>query len=94
METATAPLQTEKDCATALPRSFPPRFDLNGIPGFYFRDGSWRLCAYSGLLIPVRDADGRMQGIQIRRDSADRMKYVWLSGAAGLAAHLREVGFM
>ena len=35
------------------------RFDLNGIPGFYFRDGSWRLCAYSGLLIPVRDADGR-----------------------------------
>ena len=57
------------------------RFDLNGIPGFYFRDGSWRLCAYSGLLIPVRDADGRMQGIQIRRDSAERMKYVWLSGA-------------
>ena len=56
-------------------------FDLNGVPGFYFQNGAWRLCAYSGLLIPVRDTDGRIQGIQIRRDSAERMKYVWLSGA-------------
>ena len=44
--------------------------------------------AYSaGIMLAPRfsgtgyNADGRMQGIQIRRDSAERMKYVWLSGA-------------
>lgn len=45
-------------------------FDLNGIPGFYYADGAWRMCAYSGLLVPVRAADGCVQGIQIRRDDA------------------------
>ena len=39
------------------------------------------MCAYSGLLVPVRAADGRIQGVQIRRDNADRMKYAWMSSA-------------
>ena len=57
------------------------RFDLNGIPGFFYSQGAWRMCAYSGLLVPVRAADGRIQGIQIRRDNAERMKYAWMSSA-------------
>ena len=57
------------------------RFDLNGIPGFFYAQSAWRMCAYSGLLVPVRAADGRIQGVQIRRDNADRMKYAWMSSA-------------
>lgn len=57
------------------------RFDLNGIPGFFYAQSAWRMCAYSGLLVPVRAADGRIQGIQIRRDNAGRMKYAWMSSA-------------
>ena len=57
------------------------RFDLNGIPGFFYAQGTWRMCAYSGLLVPVRAADGCVQGIQIRRDEAAHMKYAWMSSA-------------
>ena len=56
-------------------------FDLNGIPGFFYSQSAWRMCAYSGLLVPVRAMDGRIQGIQIRRDNADRMKYAWMSSS-------------
>ena len=31
--------------------------------------------------MPVRAADGRVQGIQIRRDDAEHMKYAWMSSA-------------
>ena len=41
--------------------------------------GAWRLCSYSGLLIPIRDATGQIQGLQIRRENTARMKYVWFS---------------
>lgn len=57
------------------------RFDLNGIPGFFYSQDAWRLCAYSGLLVPVRAADGRVQGIQIRRDDTAHIKYAWMSSA-------------
>ena len=57
------------------------RFDLNGIPGLFYAQGTWRMCAYSGLLVPVRAADGCVQGIQIRRDEAAHMKYAWMSSA-------------
>ena len=57
------------------------RFDLCGVPGFFYDKGAWRTCAYSGLLIPVCATDGRIQGIQIRRDNAERMRYVWMSSA-------------
>lgn len=57
------------------------RFDLNGISGFFYSQSAWRMCAYSGLLVPVRAADGRIQGVQIRRDNAGRMKYAWMSSA-------------
>ena len=74
-------LENEKELRDKIAAQLSPRYDLNNVPGFYFRDGSWRFCAYSGLLIPIRNASGQIQGIQIRRENINRMKYVWLSSA-------------
>lgn len=54
---------------------------LSGVPGFYREeDGSWSLVhEYRGILIPVRDANGRIQGLQIRRDNVTRRKFRWVS---------------
>lgn len=46
------------------------RFDLHGMPGFYRADGRWKAVGQkSGILIPVRNKDGLIQGLQIRFDS-------------------------
>lgn len=58
--------------------------DVAGTPGM-FRKGeagrSWWTCAGSpGLLIPVRDLDGRIAAMQIRRDDpGGGPRYVWFS---------------
>lgn len=55
-------------------------FYLSGVPGFYRKDGQWTLVGESrGILIPVRDLQGRIQGLQIRRDRVTRRKFRWLS---------------
>jgi DNA primase len=55
--------------------------NLEGIPGFYRsrRNDKWILAGYPGLLIPVRDWEGRIQGFQIRPDTQHGQKYLWLS---------------
>jgi hypothetical protein len=56
---------------------------LVGVPGFY-RDkfGVWAfISAKRGILVPVRDVRGRIQGLQIRLDNAGRRKYRWVSSA-------------
>ena len=70
-----------KELRDRIAAQLSARFDLNGIPGFFYSQSAWRMCAYSGLLVPVRAADGRIQGVQIRRDNAERMKYAWMSSA-------------
>ena len=70
-----------KELRDRIAAQLSARFDLNGIPGFFYSQSAWRMCAYSGLLVPVRAADRRIQGVQIRRDNADRMKYAWMSSA-------------
>ena len=70
-----------KELRDRIAAQLSARFDLNGIPGFFYSQSTWRMCAYSGLLVPVRAADGRIQGVQIRRDNAERMKYAWMSSA-------------
>ena len=56
------------------------RYDLRGVPGFYYsKYGRWELCGKPGILIPVCDAAGYIQGLQIRLDSTDKKKYRWLS---------------
>lgn len=55
--------------------------DLLGIPGFYTRDAQWSVAGPNGVLIPVRNQDGLIQGLKIRLDDADKpgRKYRWLS---------------
>lgn len=56
---------------------------LSGVPGFYrAEDGAWSLVhECRGILIPVRDLEGRIQGLQIRRDNVTRRKFRWVSSA-------------
>lgn len=54
---------------------------LAGVPGFY-RDSSdaWTFIHEKrGILIPVRDSCGRIQGLQIRRDNVAKRKFRWVS---------------
>jgi len=68
--------------------------DLRGVPGFFRKDGAWRLnigewkdkyntarSFHQGYLIPVRDVQGRIEGFQIRRANVagDEPRYIWLS---------------
>lgn len=65
---------------------------VEGVPGFYKKDGHWTVKFYTktaGILIPVRGIDGLIRGLQIRldtpikdeNDDPDKMgtKYIWLS---------------
>ena len=56
---------------------------LSGVPGFYRRDdGTWTFIHEKrGILIPVRDVDGKIQGLQIRRDNVAKRKFRWVSSA-------------
>ena len=56
---------------------------LAGVPGFY-RDekGEWTFVKEKrGILIPVRDVNGLIQGLQIRRDDVKKRKFRWISSA-------------
>lgn len=58
------------------------RADPAGVPGFWRAGGKWRVAGPPGLLVPVRDASGRIVGLQVRRDaSGGGPRYVWLSSA-------------
>jgi len=55
---------------------------LAGVPGFYRdkEDGQWTFVQNQrGILIPVRDYLGRIQGLQIRRDNVEKRKFRWVS---------------
>lgn len=54
---------------------------LAGVPGFYRdKSGNWTFVHEKrGILIPVRDRLGRIQGLQIRRDNVSRRKFRWVS---------------
>lgn len=57
---------------------------LEGVPGFYEEDtGEWTIhftAKSSGFLVPVRNVDGFIVGMQIRIDHPyDGRKYMWLS---------------
>lgn len=56
-------------------------YELAGVPGFFrCSDDSWTFIQEQrGILIPVRDIEGRIQGLQIRRDNAVKRKFRWVS---------------
>ena len=93
----------------ALARDLADRFGaetLMSVPGFFVSNRGpgkpyLTIAGAAGLLIPFRDAEGRITGLQIRPDGKrkDGAKYVWLSskgkpggtgpgGDAGLPAHV------
>lgn len=57
---------------------------VKGVPGFYLdEEQHWSINfkkKYSGILIPIINVRGQIQGFQIRLDKVtDSMKYIWLS---------------
>ena len=54
---------------------------LAGVPGFYRTEtGEWTFShEHRGILIPVRDCDGKIQGLQIRLDNVEKRKFRWFS---------------
>lgn len=57
---------------------------LSGVPGFYRdeEDEQWTFFELKrGILIPVRDYMGRIQGLQVRRDDVIKRKFRWVSSA-------------
>lgn len=57
------------------------KLKLVGVPGFYRdKNGEWTFIHEKrGILIPVRNRSGKIQGMQIRRDNASRRKFRWVS---------------
>ncbi len=58
---------------------------LNGVPGFYQKEGRWLPRFNSnctGIVIPVISIDGKIQGAQIRLDHPiNNRKYIWFSSS-------------
>ena len=54
---------------------------LPGVPGFYHNtNGEWSFIRESrGIMIPVRSPEGKIQGIQVRRDNLTKRKFRWIS---------------
>ena len=56
---------------------------VEGVPGFYKdKTGAWTFTpSRRGILVPVRDIQGRIQGMQVRLDNEEKRKYRWVSSA-------------
>ena len=55
---------------------------LAGVPGFFQKQGKWTVrFPGRGILIPVRDMAGHIQGLQVRLDNAEKRKFRWVSSA-------------
>ena len=55
--------------------------DLSGVPGFYLKNGAWRMVVKKGMFVPVCTRLGYIQGLQIRLDSTENRKYRWFSSS-------------
>ena len=77
-EYRTIPVTSEKALAKCL---LDNGHKLAGVPGFYLRsNGQWAFIHNKrGILIPVRDSKGRIQGMQVRLDNIKKRKYRWVS---------------
>ena len=56
---------------------------LAGVPGFFTDiNREWSFVFNKrGIFVPVRDIQGRIQGLQIRLDNIEKRKYRWLSSS-------------
>jgi hypothetical protein len=78
---ATVPARRQGDeIATELSREY----DLTNVPGFFWKENKPRLrfAGVPGFFIPIRDHEGMVSALQIRRDSADAdPRYLLVSSA-------------
>lgn len=56
---------------------------LSGVPGFYRQSNDeWTFASEKrGIMIPVRNCDGLIQGLQIRCDDVQKRKFRWVSSS-------------
>lgn len=56
---------------------------LAGVPGFYRNaDDKWAFVhEQRGIIIPVKDRNGSIQGLQVRRDNMKKRKFRWISSS-------------
>lgn len=68
---------------------------LSGVPGFYRNEKEmWSFVQEKrGILIPVRNRKGEIQGLQLRCDNVERRKFRWVS-SAGLKDGCRAEGWI
>lgn len=79
-------------CRSLANRLLEKGCELEGVPGFYQKDGQWTIASSTytaGILIPARTRQGYISGFQIRLDvplkneddPPDKMgaKYIWFS---------------
>ena len=52
---------------------------VSQVPGFFMIGGVWCLRVNKGMLIPTRNEEGRIVGIQTRADAAEKKRYMTLS---------------
>ncbi len=67
---------------TALARRLEERgLQLSGVPGFFrTHAGEWSFVhQQEGILVPVRDIGGQIQGLQVRLDNTTHRKFRWIS---------------
>lgn len=69
--------QDEKERQRICKELIKEGHSLKGIPGFY-KDDNWTFVDYKGFLIPVKDVQGRIQGLQVRLDFGSK-RYLWFS---------------
>jgi hypothetical protein len=71
---------------------------MEGVPGFFTNSlGQWRLAGPPGILVPCRDLQGWITGLQIRCDNIQFGKYRWLSStekpngcSSGVRVHVAQ----
>lgn len=53
---------------------------MAGVPGFYeTKEGLWNFVHTGrGILVPVKDRQGRIQGMQLRLDNVTKRKFRWI----------------
>lgn len=83
-----APYRTNPDGdRSAIARAVATYEDISGVPGFHLSNGVLVWGGRPGILIPVRDAEGRIQAVQVRADGEvdkhDRYRWVTSSHKGG-----------
>src|SRR5215218_397230 len=76
----TLPLQSREELVRPLLEQFGAEV-CSRVPGLYKKeDGRWSVAGASGMLVPVRDIEGRIVALKIRADEAgEGSKYTYLT---------------